>query len=169
VDEPTDPGPQIAAPQLAAQQIEGAPADLELEKLIAQLPEVYQPIYGRPDLSSSRTAQSARLDVLLDLADGIAEQLGRPIRVLDLGSAQGYLAFRLAERGHAVIGIDYNASNVAVSVAIAARHPQLDTTFFEGDVVDVGTIVDLDGIDLVIGMSVLHHVAHSDGHDRAQA
>jgi O-antigen chain-terminating methyltransferase len=138
-----------------------------LDDLIGQLPEIYQPIYGRPSLAGSRSGDDSRVELLLQVAAPLSAHLERPLRVLDLGSAQGYLAFRLAEHSHQVTGIDYQPMNVAVSRAIAAEHPDLDVRFIEGDVVDVASLVDLGEFDLLAGFSVLHHVAHRDGHDLA--
>ncbi len=140
---------------------------MTLDKLIGELPEVYQPIYGRPDLVSSRHEDSARVDRLLEITDALAAYFGRPLRVLDLGSAQGYIDFLLAERRHRVIGLDYLAQNIAVADAIADLHPHLDVKFIEGDVANVAELVDLHGFDLVLGYSVLHHVAYRDGHSTA--
>ena len=140
----------------------------ELLELVASLPEVYQPIYGHEDLESSRSAETPRIAALLETIELLSEQEGRHSRVLDLGSAQGYVGFRLAELGHHVTGIEYLEANVAVAEAVANEHPQLDAVFIHGDVADVSSLVELESYDVVLGLSVLHHIADRNGHDAAR-
>jgi O-antigen chain-terminating bifunctional methyltransferase/kinase len=152
-----------------------APADgsadptAQLLALVAELPEIYQPIYGHPGVQGARTSDTDRIDLVLRTATTVAALVGRPLRILDLGTAQGYVAFRLAEAGHAVVGVEALDRNVAVARAIAGLHPELDVEIVEADIVDCPTVVDLAGFDLVLGLSVLHHVIERDGHDRAVA
>lgn len=149
--------------------------DGSLEALIRDLPEVYQPIYGMPEVAAARATDEDRVSLLITHVTRLSTHLGRPLRVLDLGSAQGYLAFRMAELGHRVTGVEYLAINVAVARAIGARHPELDVEFVEGDVTgvlgdrdpDIDGDLDLAGFDLVVGFSVLHHIADRDGQDAA--
>ena len=140
-----------------------------LDELIAQLPERYQPIYGRADEAASRVADSPRTDAIVTLADSLARTLERPLRVLDLGSAQGYFAFLLADRGHFVVGVDYLPINVAVSRAIHHTHPHLTVEFVEADLSTLSDLIVDGNFDLVLGLSVLHHIAFRDGHDQAIA
>ncbi len=86
---------------------------------------------------------------------------------MDLGSAQGYLAFVLAEAGHHVTGVDYLPINVQVARALHNRNPTLDVVFVEGDVTDVPSMTDLGEFDLVLGLSILHHLVHRDGLEHA--
>lgn len=137
--------------------------------LVAALPEVYQPIYGRPDVGSSRTPDAPRIGALLHIVDLLAARYDRPLRVLDLGTAQAYVACTIAARGHHVTGIEFLPANVAVCEAIAAEHPELDVGFVLGDVADVKSLVDLADFDLVVALSVLHHVTHREGHDATVA
>ncbi len=135
--------------------------------LVAELPEIYQPIYGQPQVQGSRTADSQRISLVSGIVDGLATLLGRPLAILDLGSAQGYVDFRLAEAGHRVVGIELLDKNIAVARAIHEQHPDLDVAFVEGNIVDCASLVDPTQFDLVLGLSVLHHVIDRDGHDRA--
>ena len=85
---------------------------------------------------------------------------------MDLGSAQGYLAFVLAEAGHHVTGVDYLPINVQVAQRFTTATRTLDVEFIEGDVTDVPSMTDLDEFDLVLGLSILHHLVHRDGLER---
>jgi SAM-dependent methyltransferase len=135
--------------------------------LIDQLPEIYQPLYGMPQHLSSRPASGLRMDLLLGAVDKVQVRVRRPLRVLDLGAAQGYTALLLAERGHHVTGLDNQQINVDVAVALAERFPTHDARFLLGDVAHAEAFVDLRSFDVVLGLSVLHHVAYRDGHDAA--
>ena len=135
--------------------------------LVARLPELYQPVFGYPDLVPSRAADSPRVHAVLQVVDRLSSTLGRRLRVLDLGSAQGYLSLRIAELGHEVTGVEYLRDNVELACALAAEHPDLSVSFLHADIADVADLVDLARFDLVIAMSVLHHVADRDGLDAA--
>lgn len=58
---------------------------------VAALPEKYQPIFGHPELSegSSRGCED-RFVLIRECARRLQGELGRPLRVLDLGCAQGF-------------------------------------------------------------------------------
>ena len=138
-----------------------------LMTLVAELPEIYQPIYGLPLVQGARTADSDRIDIVAQVVDKVSRLVGRPLRILDLGSAQGYVAFRLSEAGHSVVGVEGLAQNVAVARAIQEQHPDRDVRFVEADILDCPSVVDLRAFDLVLGLSVLHHIVDRDGQDRA--
>jgi SAM-dependent methyltransferase len=138
-----------------------------LDQLIAQLPERYQPIYGQGDETTSRSADSPRTAHIMSTIDLVGAHLGRPIRVLDLGSAQGYYCFLTAEHHHHATGVDYLPINIAVSRAVHELHPQLSVDFVEADLEVVSQLVSEGNFDLVLGLSILHHVAHRDGHTAA--
>jgi SAM-dependent methyltransferase len=140
--------------------------DASLEALVKELPEVYQPIYGAPEIGASRGDED-RVAVLIDHITRLSKSVGRTLRILDLGSAQGYLSFRMAELGHEVTGVESLGINVAVARAIQDRHPALAVSFVEGDLSDALQTIDLGSYDVVVAFSVLHHVAHRDGHDVA--
>lgn len=64
-----------------------------LPQLVFDLPEIYQAIYGHPEMSQSTSrACIDRLDKIAEVHDVLARQLGRPLRVLDMGCAQGFSA-----------------------------------------------------------------------------
>src|SRR6185503_17889325 len=95
----------------------------DLPALVAALPERYQPIFGHAefDADASRACRD-RLAVVERIIDALREALGRAVRVLDIGCAQGYFALSLAARGAAVVGIDRLAANVAVCRALSVLH-----------------------------------------------
>ena len=136
---------------------------------VAALPEIYQPIYGHPELAQhvSRGCED-RLHYLNALHDALREQLHRPVRVLDLGCAQGYISLSLAARGATVVGVDFLAANVEVCSALAAEHPGWQVRFEHARLEDYIGRLDVDSFDLVFGLSVFHHVVHEHGLPQAQ-
>lgn len=139
---------------------------------VAALAEVYQPIYGHPELSAAAVRPGAdRLDTILAAHDALRGLLGRPLRVLDLGCAQGFFALNLAARGARVTAIDRDAASIAVCQALAAEHPGLALDFRHGQA--VATLESLvagdDSFDLALGLNVFHHLAHEYGGETVRA
>lgn len=62
-----------------------------IESRVADLPELYQPIFGHPELSegSSRTSHD-RLVHITSIYKVVEKIQERPLKVLDLGCAQGF-------------------------------------------------------------------------------
>lgn len=139
-----------------------------LESKVTALPEVYQPIFGHPELAQmvSRSCED-RLVYLGALHDALATELGRPVRVLDLGCAQGYICLSLAARGAHVVGVDFLEANIDVCRMLAQEHPEFVASFHRDRLENfVGKLED-DAYDLVLGLSVFHHVAHEHGAEAA--
>ena len=140
----------------------------ELEALVAALPELYQPIYGHPefDTAASRVA-AERNEVVRRAVAALSARLGRPARVLDVGCAQGYLAFALGQAGCEVTGIDRSPENIALCEALAAERPDLPLTFVKADMVEYLRMLEPWRFDVVLLLSVVHHVAHERGNATA--
>ncbi|UAU35309.1 methyltransferase domain-containing protein [Xanthomonas campestris] len=137
---------------------------LNIGALVAALPEKYQPIFAHPELSdgSSRGCED-RLVLIRQCAQRLQHALGRPLRVLDLGCAQGFFSLNLAADGHTVHGVDFLDLNVNVCKALAAENPACAATFEHGTVEDVIDRLEHDECDLVLGLSVFHHLVHDKG------
>lgn len=137
-----------------------------ISRLVSDLPETYQPIYGRPELSNqaSRPCHD-RLESVLQVYSALQQQLGRPLKVLDLGCAQGFFSLSLAELGATVQGIDYLSTNVAVCNALAQESPHLKASFETCRIEQVLMRLEPDQYDLVLGLSVFHHIVHESGTD----
>lgn len=140
---------------------------LTLAERIALIPELYQPIFNHPEFpgSPSRDCED-RLQYLQALHDTLREKLGRPIRVLDLGCAQGFFSMSLASRGAVVVGVDFLDLNVNVCTMLAEEHPELDVRFQHARVEEVIEQAEADSYDLVLGLSVFHHICHEHGQAR---
>ena len=135
-----------------------------IKKLVSNLPEVYQPIYGHPELSDkvSRTC-SDRLEHIARIHDALSQQLGRPLKVLDLGCAQGFFSLGLASRGATVHGVDYLDENVKVCQALARENPSFKVDFEVGRVEKIITRLEPGQYDMVLGLSVFHHIIYEHG------
>ncbi len=139
-------------------------ADSTLAALVAALPECYQPIYGHPELSVHASRPSAdRLAHVAAVHDTLTRGLGRPLRVLDLGCAQGFFSLSLAARGAHVRGVELLEANVAVCAHLRAEHPGLNVRFDLASIVDVLNALEDDEYDLALGLSVFHHLVHAQG------
>jgi O-antigen chain-terminating methyltransferase len=105
-------------------------------------------------------------------------KLNRPLRVLDLGCAQGYFSLSLAALGAVVTGIDSQACNIAVCNTLAAGHADWKVRFRTGTVEHVIAKMTpatsrrspppdspASGFDLVLGLSVFHHIVYRLGID----
>lgn len=137
-----------------------------LADLVSRLPEIYQPIYGHPDLSGQPSRPSLdRWKEILRVHDALAERLGRPVRVLDLGCSQGFFSLSLAEAGAIVHGMDYNEANIAVCRALATENLALRVSFAVDKVEHVLTKLEPGDYDLVLGLSVFHHLTHEHGQE----
>ncbi|QQB49316.1 methyltransferase domain-containing protein [Delftia acidovorans] len=135
-----------------------------IESLVSQLPEIYQPIYGYPALSSKVSRPCFdRLEKISDIYIALRSLLGRQVRVLDLGCAQGFFSLKLAEWGAIVHGIDYLDKNIEVCQALAQENPELSATFEQGRIEEVIDRIESDQYDMVLGLSVFHHIVQEKG------
>ena len=141
----------------------------KLNNAVAALPEVYQPIFGHPELSSaiSRTC-SDRLSHIIHIYQSFETHLKRPLRVLDLGCAQGFFSIHLAELGAIVHGIDFLDANIIVCNMLADEHPEFNTCFECTAIETVVNAIVPDQYDLVLWLSVFHHITHLQGLTFAQ-
>ncbi|MDD3029120.1 MAG: class I SAM-dependent methyltransferase [Alphaproteobacteria bacterium] len=135
-----------------------------LEQYVSNLPEVYQPIFGHPELSTqvSRFCDN-RLTLITKVYRALAERLGRPLQVLDLGCAQGFFSLHLAQQGASVVGIDLLPQNIDVCNALAAEQKNGSVHFHEGRLENIIGTLGKNQFDLVLGLSVFHHLAHQHG------
>lgn len=137
-----------------------------LEDAVARLPEQYQPIFGHPrhDAAASRP-ETDRLRVVERVHDALAATLGRPVRVLDLGCAQGWISLSLAARGARVTAIDAFAGNLEVCTLLRDENPQLDVHFSCERIEDRVPALARDEFDLVLALSVFHHTCAAMGEE----
>jgi O-antigen chain-terminating methyltransferase len=136
------------------------------------LPEAYQPAWGLAESTSKARRQCEdRFAVVLEAV--AAFPADRPLRILDVGCAQGYFSLGLQSglrgRGRAVevIGVDSLEDNVRFCRDLAEHHG-LDARFihdrFDGDFFQRHS---MDDFDVVLALNVLHHIRELDGAEAA--
>jgi O-antigen chain-terminating bifunctional methyltransferase/kinase len=135
-----------------------------LVEAIGRLPEIYQQIFGHPELSGQASRSSDdRLAHVVDAYTALSGLLGRDLRVLDLGCAQGFFCHHLAARGAIVHGVDFIEENIAICSLLAQEHPGHRVTFGVTTIEQALAALRTDEYDLVLGLSVFHHLVCSAG------
>lgn len=135
------------------------PIPLNIPALVRNLPELYQPVFGHPELSARASRKcDDRLEALKSVYTALAGKLDRPLNVLDLGCAQGYFSFRLAELGARVVGVDMLQANIRLCEALRTENPTLDLSFHTAKIEEFISSVADGQFDLVIALSVFHHL-----------
>lgn len=131
----------------------------KLQILVDELPEVYQVIYGHPewDGAAARDCRS-RLALIEDACQQLSTHLRRPLKILDLGCAQGFFSLSLASNGAIVTGVDFQAENIAVCSALAEENPGLQLRFVRDRIEDFVERIKPREYDVVLGLSVFHHL-----------
>lgn len=141
----------------------------KLMALIANLPERYQPIFNHPPALHDAVREcSHRLQIIESIYNQLSAQLGRPLRVLDLGCAQGFFSLSLATKGATVLGVDFLAQNILVCHELAQEYPELSITFKQENIVETIKNLNKNEFDLVLGLSVFHHLVHQHSIAKAQ-
>jgi len=136
----------------------------ELKVVVAELQEVYQPIYGHPELSTNASRSSEeRLQQIMAVHHALVRQLQRPIRVLDLGCAQGWFGFNLAQAGAEVLGVDYDQNNINVCNMLVLENRELAVRFKCVEIEKLVETLGPDQFDMVLGLSVFHHLCLHNG------
>ncbi len=135
-----------------------------LASAVAALPEIYQPIYGHENIGGQVSRPCIdRLQHVVLVHDAVERHLQRPLKVLDLGCAQGFFSCSLAALGADVVGIDHTAENVRVCQMLSLENPSLQLDFVQGTIEDFIATLTPGKFDLVLGLSVFHHVVHARG------
>jgi O-antigen chain-terminating methyltransferase len=135
-----------------------------IEKFVRDLPELYQPVFGHPELSDTASRLSNdRLKQIEQIYLSLARLLKRPLKVLDLGCAQGFFSLSLAKLGAHVHGVDYLDKNIALCHALASENPNFKISFARGSIEELIPSFEVDQYDLVLGLSVFHHLVHAHG------
>lgn len=134
-----------------------------VRKLAAQV-EPYQPIYGLEGIINNPSRNSIDRARAIEIA--IEPVRGR--RILDIGSSLGFMSFYLADRGAFLEGWESNAANVEVAKAIARVNGL--RVCFRATEMNLQTVQGIPPgrFDVILVLSVLHHIIHSQGLDAAQ-
>ncbi len=135
-----------------------------LSDLVKALPEIYQPIFGHPELSQNASRRCEdRLSTITCIYRSLEAEMGRPLRVLDIGCAQGFFSHALSGIGAQVRGIDVLEANIAVCQALAKERDDNEIVFEVARIEDLLPALAPGSCDLVLGLSVFHHLVHAHG------
>lgn len=135
--------------------------DSDIRRLVSALPEIYQPIYSYPEFDEASSRRSE--DRLRPIIETIQDYPSRPVRVLDLGCAQGYFAFKLDELGFEVTAVDSLRQNIELCRALNEKTGR--GVIFEDAHADLEFASGLpdNHYDFVLVLNVLHHICHAHG------
>ena len=134
---------------------------------VQALPEVYQSVYGHGEYMPSRNCEERWLH-LKRVLQSVQEKTGKKnIRVLDIGCAQGYYTLSASAMGAEAEGVDFCGENIALCSALS-EETGLAVDFRCGTV-DMDYVDDLGEYDVILILSVLHHVAHTNGFSYARS
>ncbi|MFV5330464.1 methyltransferase domain-containing protein [Enterobacter roggenkampii] len=140
-----------------------------LKTLVSELPEIYQTIFGHPEWDGDAARDcNQRLDLITEQYDNLSRVLGRQLKVLDLGCAQGFFSLSLASKGATIVGIDFQQENINVCRALAEENPGFAADFRVGRIEEVIDALEEGEFDLAIGLSVFHHIVHLHGIDEVK-
>lgn len=140
-----------------------------LEEAVKNLPEIYQPIFKHQELSSSASRVcDNRLVYIKKIYDALAIKKGASLNVLDLGCAQGYISLSIASWGAKVTGVDFLDKNVKVCNLLADENSELQVKFVCGKIEELIQRIPEGKYDLVLGLSVFHHLCNLYGYKRVQ-
>ena len=130
----------------------------EINQLLNNQVEYYQPIYGIPAIfftSKSKRDCSERVKVIENYFDKDVFNL----RILDIGSSLGYFCFYLADRGAFVDGWESIEMNYHVSNLVKQIN-QINSANFYLRTLDRDTIKNIpnDNYDCVLALSIFQHI-----------
>lgn len=138
-----------------------------IEVLVNQLPEVYQPIFKHPEFTAQASRSCIdRLETIISIYEYISKEKGRPLKVLDLGCAQGFFSLSLAEKGAIVTAVDYSQPNINTCNKLFDENKNFKIEFVLGSIETIiNERVNTDNYDLVLGLSVFHHLIYEHGQE----
>lgn len=142
----------------------------EIKKLVEALPEVYQNIYGHSefDEDSSRNCD-IRKSCIIEIVKAFQDKLGKKeLKVLDLGCAQGYYSFSVAELGCQVDGIDFCKENIDLCKALQNENGLPCNYKHDKITKELVDAIDDGAYDVIMFYSVVHHICNENGFEYAR-
>jgi len=119
---------------------------------------VQQPMIHSLETLPGFSLQTLQFDSIYTVVENLEKYLGRKLKILEIGSAQGFFGLQLAEKGHKVVSIEWEDENIQFINNL--RKTLAEPLSFEIFKIDADRIVDLNEIefDLSISMGSLVHV-----------
>lgn len=140
-----------------------------INQLVKNLPEIYQRIYGHSEFDDTSRLCSDREKYITCVVENLQDKLGKKdLKILDIGCAQGYFSLSLASKGCKVTGLDYCKENIELCRALNKENnfdckfdiEKLTSEFVEN--------IEDDEFDVILILSVIHHVCNEGGFDYAR-
>lgn len=120
----------------------------------------YQPRWGVDSLEAEQVRPTtARWDV-------IEAHLPKSGSALDIGCNNGFFTFKMAERGLISLGIDSSANAITTARLLGVRNDPSRAAFARLDLTRESA-ADLPTVDVVLCLSVFHHLVRHQGLDEA--
>lgn len=140
-----------------------------ISQFVQNLPEIYQRIYGHPEFDDTSRLCSDREKYITRVVESLQNQLGKKdLNILDIGRAQGYFSLSLAATGCKVTGLDFCKENIELCRALNDEN-KFDCNFkFEKLTSEFVRDIKNDEFDVVLLLSVIHHVCNEGGFDYAR-
>ena len=142
----------------------------EITAAVQALPLFYQPIFGY-EVQGAKPVRNCedRLADVKKIYDLLSAELGRPLRVLDLGCAQGYFSLYAAKWGGGGTGLDFEQANIDLCRLLARDNPNFKVNFVQSTIEDFLPSVKAGEYDLVLCFNVLHWCVKFSGFEKVQA
>ena len=133
---------------------------MDVASQVERLPEVYQRVYGHPELDhlASRTCDD-RLALIRTVLASCPEPPERT-RILEVGCGQGYFCLKLDEAGYTAAGIDALPENIALCQALNDEHGRGVDFACQALTLDSARAIPDGRYQVVLLFSVLHHICH---------
>ena len=124
--------------------------------------------YYQPDPFSNGNCQAGSLRGGADRYHAISKVLPNgPLSCLDIGCNEGYFVFKMAERGGFCLGVDAGRNEIMIANSLAKIH-KVNNVAFINEAIDLKKVRMFPEFDVVIFMSVFHHLARHNGLDYAR-
>lgn len=142
----------------------------ELTAALQAIPYLCQPIFGY-EIQGAKPIRNCedRLADVKKIYDLLSAELNRPLRVLDLGCAQGFFSLHTAKWGGVVTGVDFSAENIALCNILARENPDFKVNFVQAQIENFLPDVKANEYDLVLCFNVLHWCTKFSGFELVQS
>jgi len=113
-----------------------------------------------PFIKGKQSAPLRDTKARFDLIDKVLPQ--ERLSCIDIGCNEGYFVFKVAERGGFCLGLDQDRNAIMVAQARAQIH-KIDNVTFSNYQLDVEKCKALPKVDVIVFLSVFHHVLRHNG------
>jgi hypothetical protein len=113
---------------------------------------IQQPLIHNMEAIPGFSIQALQFDSICQLVAKLEDYLGRKLKILEIGSAQGFFGLQLAEKGHKVVSIEWEEENIQFIKNLRRSFP--NPVPFEIFKIDVDRISELNEIEFDLSISM---------------